>query len=64
MEKRKPHYDLSMVQSAFYKSMTIHPSSQIWQDVYHPETPAGNSLRQGYFTPGWVDCDPVQGEMR
>ncbi len=79
MEKRKPHYDLSTVQSAvclrgadaftataligaqamgleiaqaieivcfmnrsdFYKSMTTHSSSQIWQDVYHPETPAG-----------------------
>ena len=21
--------------------MTTHGSSQIWQDVYHPETPAG-----------------------
>ena len=79
MEKRKPHYDLSTVQSDvrlrgadaftataligaqtmvleiaqaievvcsmsrsdFYKSMTTHASSQIWQDVYHPETPAG-----------------------
>jgi motility quorum-sensing regulator/GCU-specific mRNA interferase toxin len=79
MEKRKPHYDLSTVQSAvrlrgadaftatalisaqamgleidqaieavcsmsrsdFYKSMTTHASSKIWQDVYHPETPAG-----------------------
>jgi len=79
MEKLKPHYDLSTVQSAvrlrgadaftataligaqtmgleiaqaievvcsmsrsdFYKSMTTHASSQIWQDVYHPETPAG-----------------------
>jgi len=102
MEKRKPHYDLSTVQSAvrlrgadaftatalvgaqtmgleiaqaievvcsmsrsdFYKSMTTHASSQIWQDVYHPETPAGIALRQGYFTPGWVYSDPVQGEMR
>ncbi len=79
MEKRKPHYDLSAVQSSirlrgadaftataligaqamglevdqaievvcsmgrsdFYKSMTTYASSQIWQDVYHPETPAG-----------------------
>lgn len=79
MEKRKPHYDLSAVQSAvrlrgadaftataligaqamgleiaqaievvcsmsrsdFSKSMTTHASSQIWQDVYHPETTAG-----------------------
>jgi motility quorum-sensing regulator/GCU-specific mRNA interferase toxin len=79
MEKRKPHYELSIVQSAvrlrgadaftataligaqamglqiaqaievicsmhrsdFYKSMTSHVSSQIWQDVYHPETPFG-----------------------
>lgn len=79
MEKRKPHYDLAIVQSAvrlrgsdaftataltgaqamgleiaqaievvcsmgrsdFYKSMTSLASSQIWQDVYHPQTPAG-----------------------
>jgi motility quorum-sensing regulator/GCU-specific mRNA interferase toxin len=79
MEKRKPHYDLSMVQSAvrlrgadaftataligaqamgliteqaievvcsmsrsdFFKSMTTHASSKVWQDVYHPETPVG-----------------------
>jgi motility quorum-sensing regulator / GCU-specific mRNA interferase toxin len=79
MEKRKPHYDLAVVQSAvrirgsdaftataltgahamgleiaqaievvcsmrrtdFYKSMTTHASSRIWQDVYHPATPAG-----------------------
>jgi len=31
----------SMSRSDFYKSMTAHASSQIWQDVYHPETPAG-----------------------
>lgn len=79
MEKRKPHYDLSRIQSAvrlrgpdaftataligaqamgfdiakainvvccmkqrdFYKSMTTLSTSRIWQDVYHPETPAG-----------------------
>lgn len=79
MEKRKPHYELTAVQSAvrlrgadaftatalvgaqamgldvaqaievvcsmkrgdFYKSMTTHASSQVWQDVYHPETPTG-----------------------
>jgi motility quorum-sensing regulator / GCU-specific mRNA interferase toxin len=79
MEKRKPHYDLSTVQSAirlrgadaftataligaqamglevtqaieavccmrrsdFYKSMTTYAASQVWQDVYCPETPAG-----------------------
>jgi motility quorum-sensing regulator/GCU-specific mRNA interferase toxin len=28
----------SMSRSDFYKSMTTHASSQIWQDVYHPET--------------------------
>ena len=102
MEKRKPHYDLSTVQSAirlrgadaftvtalidvqamglevaqaievvcsmgrsdFYKSMTTYASSQIWQDVYYPETPAGNSLCKDYFTSGWIDRDSVQGEMR
>jgi motility quorum-sensing regulator/GCU-specific mRNA interferase toxin len=31
----------SMSRSDFYKSMTTHASSKIWQDVYHPETPAG-----------------------
>jgi len=79
VEKRKPHYDLSKIQSAvrlrgadaftatavigvqamgldiaeaidvvccmtrrdFYKSMTTLSTSRIWQDVYHPETPAG-----------------------
>jgi len=31
----------SMSRSDFYKSMTTHASSQIWQDVYYPETSAG-----------------------
>lgn len=31
----------SMSRSDFYKSMTTHASSQIWQDVYRPETSAG-----------------------
>lgn len=31
----------SMNRADFFKSMTTHASSQIWQDVYHPETPAG-----------------------
>jgi motility quorum-sensing regulator / GCU-specific mRNA interferase toxin len=31
----------SMNRSDFFKSMTTHASSQVWQDVYHPETPAG-----------------------
>lgn len=25
----------------FYKSMTTHADHTIWQDVYHPNTPAG-----------------------
>src|ERR1022692_2929384 len=25
----------------FYKSMTTHADHRIWQDVYRPETPAG-----------------------
>jgi motility quorum-sensing regulator/GCU-specific mRNA interferase toxin len=25
----------------FYKSMTTHADHRIWQDVYHPKTPAG-----------------------
>jgi motility quorum-sensing regulator/GCU-specific mRNA interferase toxin len=31
----------SIGRSDFYKSMTTYASSQIWQDVYYPETPAG-----------------------
>ncbi|MDQ1333839.1 MAG: motility quorum-sensing regulator / GCU-specific mRNA interferase toxin [Thermodesulfobacteriota bacterium] len=30
-----------MTQRDFYKSMTTLSTSRIWQDVYHPETPAG-----------------------
>lgn len=30
-----------MNRTNFYKSMTTHESSQIWQDVYHPVTPCG-----------------------
>lgn len=26
----------------FYKSMTTHADHRIWQDVYHPSTPAGD----------------------
>jgi motility quorum-sensing regulator/GCU-specific mRNA interferase toxin len=33
----------SMNRADFFKSMTTHASSQIWQDVYHPETPAGTA---------------------
>ena len=25
----------------FYKSMTTHADRRVWQDVYRPETPAG-----------------------
>lgn len=31
----------SMNRTNFYKSMTTHASSGIWQDVYHAETIAG-----------------------
>lgn len=31
----------AMNRSDFYKSMTTHSSSRIWQDVYHAETPVG-----------------------
>ncbi len=31
----------SMKSECFYKSMTTHASSAIWQDVYHPSTPVG-----------------------
>lgn len=26
----------------FYKSMTTHADHTVWQDVYHPKTPAGD----------------------
>ncbi len=31
----------SMTMTDFFKSMTTHASSQIWQDVYHPIAPNG-----------------------
>ena len=31
----------SMTRTDFFKSMTTHASSQIWQDVYHPVAPNG-----------------------
>jgi motility quorum-sensing regulator/GCU-specific mRNA interferase toxin len=81
LEKRKPHYDLRVVQAAvrlrgadaftataltgaramglsaaqavdavcsmerheFYKSMTTHAASQVWQDVYHARLPTGRT---------------------
>lgn len=30
-----------MSRKDFYKSMTTHVSTQVWQDVYHPATPNG-----------------------
>lgn len=32
-----------MTRRYFYKSMTTLSTSRIWQDVYHPETPAGTA---------------------
>lgn len=31
----------AMERADFFKSMTTHAAPQVWQDVYHPETPAG-----------------------
>lgn len=31
----------AMSRADFYKSMTTHTTSQVWQDVYHPMTPIG-----------------------
>jgi motility quorum-sensing regulator / GCU-specific mRNA interferase toxin len=31
----------AMSRSDFYKSMTTHAASQVWQDVYNPLTPNG-----------------------
>jgi len=31
----------AMTRADFYKSMTTHATSQVWQDVYHPVTPNG-----------------------
>lgn len=33
---------LALAPADFYKSMTTHADHTIWQDVYHPRTPAGN----------------------
>lgn len=33
---------LALASADFYKSMTTHADHTIWQDVYHPRTPAGN----------------------
>lgn len=30
-----------MTRRDFYKSMTTHATSRVWQDVYHPETASG-----------------------
>lgn len=32
----------SLVPTDFYKSMTTHADHTVWQDVYRPETPAGD----------------------
>ena len=32
---------LDMTKNCFYKSMTTHASSKVWQDVYHPITIKG-----------------------
>ncbi len=32
----------AMTRADFYKSMTTHASSQVWQDVYHCDAPNGN----------------------
>jgi len=31
----------AMTRANFYKSMTTHAASQVWQDLYHPVTPSG-----------------------
>jgi len=31
----------AMTRADFYKSMTTHAASQVWQDVYHPLAPNG-----------------------
>jgi len=31
----------AMTRADFYKSMTTHAASQVWQDVYHPVTTNG-----------------------
>lgn len=43
----------SLTRAMFYKSMTTHADSSIWQDVYHASTPNGRvayiklTLQQG-----------------
>ena len=31
----------AITRANFYKSMTTHAASQVWQDVYHCATPTG-----------------------
>jgi len=33
---------MALTPSDFYKSMTTYADHTIWQDVYHPSTPAGD----------------------
>jgi motility quorum-sensing regulator/GCU-specific mRNA interferase toxin len=33
---------MALVPADFYKSMTTHADHTIWQDVYRPNTPAGD----------------------
>ena len=32
---------LALTTADFYKSMTTQADHRVWQDVYHPNTPAG-----------------------
>ena len=33
---------IALTPTDFYKSMTTHADHTVWQDVYHPSTPAGD----------------------
>ena len=52
--------------SQFYKSMTTHADSRVWQDVYHAPCPNGtlSRLRQADVDGGRQGGHSVQGEMR
>ena len=53
----------AMTQADFYKSMTTHAASQVWQDVYHPIA-ANGKVAYVKITLRVDGCDSVQGEVR
>ena len=50
----------AMTRADFYKSMTTHATSQVWQDVYHPVAPNGKvAYVKIYVTRRRLNCNSV-----